>query len=109
MNEERMITLPVDKVRHAVDMIVASMDFGSNFFDQEDTDFLRDLAAQLGDVCPQAVTPTNMRYKYPPCSGTETWVAARRAKYMAQGGPVGKYADEMIRNNTGHDDHPYPA
>lgn len=106
MNEERMITLPVDKVRHAVDMIVASMDFGSNFFDQEDTDFLRDLAAQLGDVCLQAVTPANMRYKYPPCSGTEAWLEQIRAAHEKSGYPLTEF---HLRTNTGHNDHPYPA
>ena len=105
MDEQRMITLPADKVRHAVDLIVASLEFGSGFFDQEDTDFLRDLAAQLGDVCLQAVTPANMRHKYPPCVGTETWVATMRAALTAQGGPAAEYAEQTIRNRTGHDEH----
>lgn len=105
MNEERTITLPVDKVRHAVDMITASLDFGSDFYDQEDTDFLRDLAVLLGDVCPQAVTPTNMRHKYPPCAGTETWKKDVVSRHEANGWPLDAHYFELT---TGHNPHPYP-
>lgn len=66
--ETTYIEVPEPALRALLDLAIDSMDFGSGFWEQEDTDAAREVAELLG-VCPNAATPTEMLSKYPECAG----------------------------------------
>lgn len=61
-----LIPVPDMLLRTLLDIAVSSLDFGSGFWDQEDTDAARAVALLL-NVCPNAATPSDMVGKYPDC------------------------------------------
>lgn len=95
------VLVPRQTLQALLDLAVHSLDFGSGFWDQEDVDVAREVATLLGDVCPNACTPTDMLSKYPTCAGVE----AQTARYRAGG-----WTEEQLRKYGphGHDDHPWP-
>jgi hypothetical protein len=97
MTDPTTVTVLRTQLRALLDLAVGSLNFGSGFWDQEDVDVARAIAAGLGDVCPNACTPDDMISKYPPCVGTET----AAAKWREAG-----YDEAFIHRNAGHDAHP---
>lgn len=48
------------------DVAVGSLDFGSDFWSEDETLVAREIAENLG-ICPQVATPKSHRMKYPIC------------------------------------------
>ncbi|HET6481233.1 MAG TPA: hypothetical protein VFG35_14515 [Actinoplanes sp.] len=96
MSDEEMISVPREALRALFDVAVGSLDFGSGFWDQEDVDAAREIAVRL-DVCPTLATPTDMRAKYPRCSGMESALARYRDSWAL--------SDSQIIGFVGHEDH----
>lgn len=68
-DEDEMIEVRRGDLRALLDLATSSMDFGSGFWDEEQTEIARKIAGVL-DVDPQLVTPYNFACKY---NGKHHW------------------------------------
>jgi hypothetical protein len=90
--------IPVERgnLQTLFDIIVASLDFGSGFLDQEQTEILRRTAEQLG-VDPMEATPSEYRRSFPHAFDDRR--SARCCYYCGCGPAVGWH--EVERDVTG--------
>lgn len=74
-DEDEMISIRRGDLRALLDLSTSSMDFGSGFWDNEQTEIARKIAGVLG-VDPMIVTPANFSCQY---GGPEQhqWVPAK--------------------------------
>lgn len=63
------VTIERPKLQALLDLAVSSLDFGSGFWDQDEALAARHAAELLG-LCPNAVTPGNIKMFFEPCEGT---------------------------------------
>lgn len=68
-DEDDPVTIRRGDLRALLDLATQSMDFSSGFWDEEQTEVARNVAALLG-IDPTLVTPSNMACKY---SGAHEW------------------------------------
>lgn len=63
-DETGMVLMPRGNVQEMFDIIVGSLDFGSDFLDQEQIEMLRSVAETLG-LNPMAATPSKYSKSFP--------------------------------------------
>src|SRR4051812_43093780 len=68
-DDDETIEVRRGDIQALLDLATGSMDFGSGFWDEEQVEIVRKIAAVLG-VDPMLVTPSNFTCKY---SGTHRW------------------------------------
>ena len=69
-DEDETVLVRVGDLRALLDTATMSLDFGSGFWDEEQTEVARKIARTLG-IDPSVVTPPNMKGKYD--GKTPTW------------------------------------
>ena len=88
-----LVMLPKAAVQALLDIAVSSMDFGSGFWEQDETDAARYIAKQLG-VDPLEATPPDMRKNYPHSFVTRETRITQKPYW--EGGAV-TYTDERCK------------
>lgn len=68
-NETGMVLMPRGNVQEMLDIITGSLDYGSDFLDQEQIETLRSVAEMLG-LNPMAATPTKYSKFFPHACNT---------------------------------------
>jgi len=80
--EDDMIMIRRGDLRALLDLATGSLDFGSGFWDEEQTEIARKAAVVLG-VDPDLVTPYNLGCKY---TGKHQWRAVPRGSSLERNG-----------------------
>lgn len=81
-DEDDLIQIRRGDLRALLDLATGSMDFGSGFWDEEQTEIARKAATVLG-VDPSLVTPHNFACKY---TGAHEWAPVPSTSSLARNG-----------------------